>query len=52
MRKHPSFSFLYFHNFEGLREQEEELEKEEEEKRIEEYPCICRSCRQNESKKE
>ena len=40
MRKHPSFSFLYFHNFEGLREEEEELEKEEEEeeKRIEEYP--------------
>jgi hypothetical protein len=33
MRKHPSFSFLYFHNFERLREQEEELEKEEEEKR-------------------
>lgn len=29
MRKHPSFSFLYFHNFERLREQEEELEKEE-----------------------
>jgi hypothetical protein len=34
MRKHPTFSFWYFHNFERLREQEEELEKEEEEKRI------------------
>jgi uncharacterized membrane protein YkgB len=31
MRKHPSFSFLYFHNFERLREQDEELEKKEEE---------------------
>ncbi|MDQ3908938.1 MAG: hypothetical protein M3232_00850 [Thermoproteota archaeon] len=33
MRKHPSFSFLYFHNFERLREQDEELEKEEEEEK-------------------
>ena len=32
MRKHPSFSFLYFHNFERLQEQEEELEKEEKRK--------------------